>query len=139
VSRHIAICLTLLLAGLNAVAQSTQSVGPGNIRLLPGYADTPMRPLDSAEVGRISKLHGLVITYDIGLSAGHYEVDPKVTRSAVWQTEQITGGRKVVCIYTKSKTLLITFPESSANFYAKIHNQRDVAEMMLMILTYKEK
>ena len=95
-----------------------------------------MRPLDSVWGGRISKPHGIVISYDIGMDACHYEAAPQWTKRAVWRTEQIVGGRKVVCIYTKSNELLITFPGAMANFYAKVRTQRDVADMMLMVLTY---
>ena len=57
----------------------------------------------------------------------------------VWRTEQVIGGERVVCIYTKSNELLIAFPGELANFYATVRNQRDVADMMLMVLTYGSK
>jgi hypothetical protein len=112
---------------------------PGNIRLLPGYVNTYVKPVDSATAGRIWKANGLVVSYDIGLDAGHYETDPQWTKPAVWQTEQIVGGKRVVCIYTSSKTLLISFPDDLANFYAKVRNQRDTTDMMLMVLTYRSR
>jgi hypothetical protein len=117
-------------------AQVNQPSAPGNIRLLPGYVNTYVKPIDSAAAGSISKVGGLVISYDIGLDAGHYEHNPQWTKRAVWQTEQVVGGKRVVCIYTKSRELLITFPDDLANFHAKVRNQRDITDMMLMVLTY---
>lgn len=55
---------------------------------------------------------------------------------AVWHTEQLIDGKRVVCIYKESKELLTAFPYSGANFYAKVRKQRDIFDMMLMVLTY---
>jgi hypothetical protein len=117
-------------------AQLNQTSAPGNIRLLPGYVNTYVKPIDSAAAGRIWKADGLVISYDIGLDAGHYENNPHWTKRAVWQTEQVVGGKRVVCIYAKSRELLIAFPDDLANFHAKVRNQRDITDMMLIVLTY---
>ncbi len=137
--RNVAISLVLIMSAGSLSAQSAKASGPRNIRLLPGYVNTSVRPLDSAAGGRISKPHGLVIVYDIGLAAGHYETDPEWTDHARWRTEQVINGKRVVCIYSRSKQLLVTFPDDSANFYAKIRNPRDWADMMLMVLTYRSR
>ena len=86
--------------------------------------------------GASGRRTGFVISYDIGLDAGHYENNPQWTKRAVWQTEQVVGGKRVVCIYTRSRELLIAFPDDLANFHAKVRNQRDITDMMLIVLTY---
>ena len=134
-----AIWLVLVMGPWTLSAQSAQTMGPGNIRLLPGYVNATVHPIDSAEAGRISKPDGLLISYDIGMAAGHYETNPKWMDHKRWRTEQVINGKRVVCIYTKSKELLVAFPEDLANFYAKIRNPRDLADMMLMVLTYDSK
>jgi hypothetical protein len=137
--RNVAIFLVLTLSACALEAQSAQTLGPGNMRLLPGYVHTPIRPLDSAAAGRISKPHGLVVSYDIGGAAGHYEEAPDWKNRAAWRTEQVIDGKRVVCIYAKSKELLIAFPDDLANFHAKARTQRDITDMMLMVLTYDPK
>jgi hypothetical protein len=81
----------------------------------------------------------MVVSYDIGGAAGHYEDGPHWKNRAAWRTEQVIDGKRVVCIYTKSKELLIAFPDDLANFYAKARTQRDITDMMLMVLTYDPK
>jgi hypothetical protein len=134
--RNAGIWLLLILSSWSLSAQSAQTLGPGNIKLLPGYVNTRMHPIDSAEAGRISRPDGLLISYDIGLAAGHYETNPQWIDHRLWRTEQAINGKRVVCIYTKSKELLVTFPDDLANFHAKIRDPRDLADMMLMVLSY---
>lgn len=134
--RHLALCLSLFCAAAGAVGQSREASIPGNIKLLPGYTHTSVRPIDSAYAGRIWKPHGLVIGYDIGMAAGHYETSLGWTSRAEWKLDQVMNGKRVVCIFTKSHELLIAFPDDLANFTAKIRTKRDLAEMMLMVLTY---
>lgn len=87
--RHATVCLLLILASSAIMAQSNPTSALGNIRLLPGYLNTSVRPIDSSAVGSISKPHGLVISYDIGLDAGHYENNPQWTKRAVWHSEMM--------------------------------------------------
>jgi len=134
--QNVTLLLMVLVASGGAIGQSAQTPALTNIVLLPGYVNTSTRPMDSAFSGTISKQHGLVISYDIGLTAGRYDTDPRWNRRAVWQTEQVLNGKRVVCIFTGSKELLISFPESLANFHAKIRSERDLADMLLMVLTY---
>lgn len=109
---------------------------PGNIRLLDGYHHQSGRSVDSI-TGKIWKEHGVTFGYDIALDAGDYSIRPEWNGNVMWRTEQIVNGEKVVCVFTNSKRLLIAFPRHMANFYGDIHNQRDLADMMLMVLTYK--
>lgn len=131
--RYLMLVVVVILNSI--VSAQALSATPPGIRLLPGYTERKGRPIDSIG-GTISRPHGLVMGYDIGIGAGHYELDPRWTKHALWRTEQIINGKKAVCIFTKSKELLIAFPDDLTNFYAEIHSQRDLADMMLMVLTY---
>jgi hypothetical protein len=99
--RHVTVWLIVIMGAWSLAAQPAQTSGPGNIRLLSGYVNTKVRPLDSAEAGRISKPDGLVISYDIGLAAGHYETHPEWADHALWRTEQVFNGKRVVWILSK--------------------------------------
>jgi len=98
--QNVTLLLMVLAASGGAIGQSAQTPALTNIVLLPGYVNTSTRPMDSAFSGTISKQHGLVISYDIGLTAGRYDTDPRWNRRAVWQTEQVLNGKRVVCIFT---------------------------------------
>jgi len=112
---------------------------PGGIRLLPGYTHQLKQGFDS-EVGTISKAGGVTIQYDIGELAGNYaECDPKLcgwTKGEVWRKKQTIKGQAVVLVYTQEKTLIVSFPESRANFYATVDSSEQLTEMLLMVLTY---
>jgi hypothetical protein len=55
----------------------------------------------------------------------------------LWREEQTINGQRVVCVYTKSKELIVSFPKLVANFRAKIRNQNELAAMLLIVLTYE--
>jgi hypothetical protein len=58
------------------------------------------------------------------------------TKGEIWRRDQIVGGHKVVMVFTKSKSLIVSFPEDHANFHATITSPADTADMLLMVLTY---
>ena len=139
----IAFCLMFSAFLISVSAQehenSFEKPAPGGIRLLDGYHHHQTdHPLDSI-TGKIWKQHGVTISYDIALNAGDYSTSPEWNKSVLWRTEQVVNGEKVVCVFTKSKQLLIVFPRLMANFYADIHSRRDLADMMLMVLTYNSR
>jgi hypothetical protein len=110
---------------------------PGNIRLLPGYVHRRGQGIDSA-VGSIARKGGLVIEYDIGDLAGVY-TDCKWcgwTDGELWRKNQIVSGHAVKIVFTKSKRLVISFPDTHANFYATVTSEDEVTDALLMVLTY---
>jgi len=136
---------------------------PGNIKVLLGYHHCLDVGFDSA-VGRIAKAGGVEMMYDIGEDAGNY-TDPHCvscgwTEGEVWRQEQIVNGHKAVFILTvkhkssivkqmvdgrpvfnsvdtSTKMLIVSFPESYANFYATIQTDAQMADMLLMLSTYR--
>ncbi|HEV2912396.1 MAG TPA: hypothetical protein VGX92_03675 [Pyrinomonadaceae bacterium] len=131
----LAVSILLLPSMFFATATQTDPA-PGGIKLLPGYQHKTLQGIDT-RVGKIWKEGGLEIKYDIGSLAGDYANPKYFSKDFLWYKEQFVGGRKVRCALFKSNTLVISFPDSSANFMAGVKSQEDIAEMLLMILTYQ--
>ncbi|HUQ32208.1 MAG TPA: hypothetical protein VM095_08805 [Pyrinomonadaceae bacterium] len=125
----------LLLSSVSFTTITQKDLPPGGIKLLPGYQHKTLQGFDTW-VGKIWKEGGLEIKYDIGFLAGDY-ADPKHRENFLWYKEQLIEGRRVHCALYKSNSLVVSFPDSSANFTAKVNSQEDIAEMLLMILTYR--
>jgi hypothetical protein len=124
------------LMAISVVTAQEGDPPPGSIKLLPSYRHKTEQGIDTA-VGRIWKEGGLTITYDIGRLAGHY-AGPDAHADFLWRKEQVLGGQIIWCALTKEGQLIITFPKTSANFFAKLKTQEEFAEVLLMILTYRE-
>ena len=112
-----------------------EDLPPGSIKLLPGYHHITGRGIDSS-VGKIWRDGGAIIKYDIGGDAGIHTDHGEWTKGTVWRTEQTINGQKAVIVFTKKKMLVISFLEMGANFYSTIRNDRDLADVLLMISTF---
>ena len=111
---------------------------PGSIRLLPGYNNRTTQGIDSL-TGMIWKKDGVKIHYDIGEMAGDYTDCATCgwTKGEVWRQKQIVSGQEVVLIFTTKRKLIISFPSVHANFYATVANNKELTDMILMVLTYQ--
>ena len=125
----------LVLLATTCTAQP--DAAPGNIRLLPGYVHQSGQGIDSV-VGSIARKGGLVIEYDIGRLAGVYTdcKDCGWTNGELWRRNQVIRGHEVKIVFTKSKRLVISFPDAHANFYATIRSDADLTDALWMVLTY---
>src|SRR5262249_42950133 len=112
--------------------------GPGGIRLLPGYQHEEGRGIDT-RVGRIWKKDGMEIHYDIGRLAGNYAKGKASDKDGkkLWHKEQTVAGRKIDLAMTKDRVLYVTVAGPS-NFYATVKNDEDIADLLLMVLSYDE-
>ena len=79
--------------------------------------------------------HGVKIDYDIGMMAGIYTSHMNESE-IVRRQNQFINAHHVVLVFTKQKELTVSFPHYLANFVAKIKNERDMADVLLMVLTY---
>jgi hypothetical protein len=105
--------------------------------LLPGYQHERLQGIDTS-VGRIWKKDGLEIHYDIGRLAGNYAQSREKDKDKLeWFKEQAVGGRNVQIALTKDRVLTITVA-GFANFYGTVKSEGDLADMLLMVLTYDE-
>jgi hypothetical protein len=133
-------CVFILSAsaqGKRARSLPKLSPPPGGIKLLDGYVHIQERGIDTW-VGRIKKEGGLDILYDIGRLAGEYVNHCVRDNTCVWYKEQQLKGGLVKIALTKDERLIATFPKTTANFIAEVKSQEDIADFLIMILTYDE-
>lgn len=115
---------------------------PGNIKLIQGFKHKNI-PADDALCGEIYKEHGLVIKYEMGGTQGAV-ASPHNKKKYKWYKEQIINNRQVNCALTENDDLIVSFilgpnPETTtnvANFTARINSPEDLADALLMILTF---
>ncbi len=138
--------LFVLLFSLSILSASAQdrklnrlpkSPPPGGIKLLAGYVHMKERGIDTW-VGRIKKEGGLDILYDIGPLAGEYVNRCLRDQSCVWYKEQQLKGGLVKIALASDGRIIATFPKTTANFSAEVKSQEDIADFLIMILTYDE-
>lgn len=118
-------------------AQSNQapSPPPGNIKLLQGYVHIKKRGIDTS-VGEISKPGGLTIQYDNGALAGRVAGYHCGRGECVWYKKQRVYGRDLWIGQTSKGTIFATFPEIYVNFYAQTRSPEDIADFLMMVMTY---
>jgi hypothetical protein len=109
---------------------------PGNIQLLSGYTHTRLQGTDTS-VGEISKPDGMTIQYDNGRLAGLYARGCWSKDACLWYKSQKINGREVWLGLTKEGRIIATFPKEFANFYAQTKSPEDIADFLIMIMTYK--
>lgn len=133
---HVATLVAILAMGIGAVALAAEpdNPTPGGIKLLSGYKHKKLQGIDT-RVGEFSKEGGLSIKYDIGRLAGNY-AKSQAKEEPLWHKEQVIGGRPVHLTLAKDKTLFVTLPEANANFYGTAKSEEDIADILLMVLSY---
>jgi hypothetical protein len=137
---YVSIALVFFVtAGHAQIAASGKDVPPpGSIRLLPGYHHRETQGIDS-RTGVIWKENGPIINYDIGEMAGNYTKKCNLcdwTKDEVWRRKQLINGQTMVCVFTKKKNLIVSFPTLNVNFYAKVSSESDLADVLLMLTTF---
>ncbi len=152
--RRVLILCGLLLA---ISAQLCASDRFGGMRLLEGYSIKQNWAVD-ASAWTIEKKKGLTIYFEAGLSEGSW-ASRKDERTYAWYREQTINGYRVRLALIKAglKTrwepengrglkpgniLLVTFllegeqSSHTANFVAKIANSQELADVLLMVVTF---
>jgi hypothetical protein len=126
------------------------------VRLLEGYSARPESSVDTVTWTIVGK-NGLIIHFEAGPSEGR-AADLKYGHDYEWYREQTVNGRKVFLSLSKPSAkvdeelkaeragmpgniLQITFPlggskDHAANFVAKVLNSGEVADVLLMALTF---
>ena len=146
------VCSVLLLAS----AAFADDPPYGNIKLLDGYKYKRSHTFDTIN-GIIYKDGGLRIEFESGISEG-YAVDPKEQKNYLWFRQQEINGHKVFLALTQTgvgtrwepekprgpkprRILMVTFPGkfgpmNAANFYAEVLDDKEIGDMLLMVLTF---
>lgn len=138
------IIVFVLAATLPALAQATKTLTlpkptppppPGNIQLLDGYTHKVLQGVDTS-VGEISKPGGMTIHYDNGRLAGFY-ARKCGEGGCLWYKRQLINGREVWLSLSKEGRIVATFPKEHANFLAQTKSPEDIADFLLIVLTYR--
>lgn len=130
--------LGLLFGSLHsaaAAAPQEPTTPPFSMRLLPGYQHRGGQGFDTTS-GRIWKQNGLTIHYDIGRLASNQAQLRKEAGKYLWYKEQVFDGRLTQLVLTPERMLIVTFPETTANFVVTVPTEAELAEAILMVLTY---
>jgi hypothetical protein len=125
------VCSSSTMTARNQESKAGSRLSP--VRLLPSYKIQWASGIDTWG-GTIWKDNGVKIEFNqggVGIATDQVEKD-----EVVWREEQVLNGEQVVIIYTKSSHLLVAIPKLIVSFEAEIRNQKDLAEMLLMALTW---
>jgi hypothetical protein len=133
------IAVLLTLVSLSAIAQSTDTTksppARSPVQLLSGYKIQISSGTDTWG-GIIWKVGGLKFRFDSGLHVG-VAADLVDKKDVAWREEQVVNGQQVICVYTTSNDLVVSFPRLVSNFQGHIQHPQDLAEMLLMIMTFE--
>jgi hypothetical protein len=153
-----AIFAALVVTCSLVIARTTYAIDQpyGDVKLLEGYKYKRSSTVDTVN-GVIYKEGGLSIEFESGINEG-YAANPKERDKYTWYREQTVNGHKVMIALTKSgggtawepekprgpkprKILMVTFPgkfgpDDAANFYAEVLNEQEIADTLLMALTF---
>lgn len=83
----------------------------------------------------IGRKGGFTFRYDIGKGAGN-AVKGLKKDEILWSKEQIVDGCSIQLALAKDRMLYVTFPTEGANFYGKAKSDEEIADMLLMVLTF---
>lgn len=139
--RLFALTLVVLLLGVPSAIGANNQNGMKDVlrafpvRLLPGYEAKVTYGIDSWNA-KIEKDGGATIDSIRGSQVG-VESDSIQKDEVTRREEQGVTGQQVICVYTKLNDFLVSIPKLAVNFGAHIRNQLDLAEMLLMVLTYR--
>ena len=112
-----------------------------SVHLLPGYELVHHSGTDSY-IGSIARPGGLQIDIDIGPMSGLW-ANPAEPKKHIWVFQQIISGHTVFIGLrpfgdnNSERLLCVTFPQGAVNFFAVVHSERDIAEILSMALTYE--
>jgi hypothetical protein len=106
------------------------------VRLLPGYKIELRHGFEGDFGGRIWKPGGLSVDFDSGIH-NPKAIDSIEAKDVGWRIDQILDGHHVVLVYGVSGRVAISILDRAANFSAMIRNQQDLAEMLLMAVTFE--
>src|SRR5258705_2518574 len=149
--------IILFLVAIGQAGSVAADKLPGRIKLLPGYSMHQEQTVD-ASAWTIGKVAGLTINYEAGPSEGS-AADPGKQNIYAWYKEQLVNGCKVRVALIKPGLKTVFEPEDSrgqepgnillvtfllggegsglaANFVAKVANSEEIADVLLMALTF---
>jgi hypothetical protein len=115
-------------------------LGPGMVDLPPGFTHARDRGIDSYVGHFISADGHLIIQYDIGADSGVYATHPD--GEVLSSSEVKVNDSKALIVLVRrnnEKHLIISFPEGSVNFFAKVENDADIETVRKLVLSFRWK
>jgi len=116
------------------IARSANGL-PDNVRLMDGWKHERLRGIDST-VGRFVGERGFEIYYDMGGMAGNWAAGARKRNDVAWSREQTVNGARCEIVMTNGGRIIATYPERTLNFFAEIKSPEDMADFMLLAMTY---
>jgi hypothetical protein len=107
--------------------------------LLPGYKIKSVNGFEGGSGGTIWREGGPSINFVEGDFYSQREVDSVPQDQVVWRRDEKIGDREFISIYTRSDELVMSLGghhHPAADFRAKIRNQLELAEVLLMFVSY---
>ena len=135
---RLAALLTLGVLPCCTWAQEGQAPPTGQrspVRLLPGYKIELRYGFEGNVGGRIWKTDGLSIDFYTGINNPR-AIDSIKVKDVRWKADHVVGGLHIILVYGTSDRVAISIPNVAADFTAKVRNQQDLTEMLLMVLTF---
>jgi hypothetical protein len=123
----------------NRMCKDPASKNPKQLRspfeLLSGYKMTEGHDFEGGAYGAIWRDGGLSIEYSFD-NYSAIDVESISKHQELWRLEQTSGINKFVIVYTRTQELVVSmiYPVLG-NFRSKIHDQKELAEVLLTILS----
>lgn len=106
------------------------------MKLLAGYKQERLKS-DDTDHGRIFKKGGADFEYDIGPGAFDPNQFASPKGDVRWSRTQVTAkGKKIYVELRKDGILNVYFPESIARFSGRFRRPEDIADILLMVMTF---
>jgi Ca2+-binding EF-hand superfamily protein len=106
------------------------------MKLLAGYQQERLES-DDTDYGRIFKKGGADFEYDIGPGAFNPNDFASPQDEVRWSRTQVTAtGKKVYVELRKDGFLSVFFPESITRFSGRVRGPEDIADILLMVMTF---
>ncbi len=121
------------------------------LQLLPGYKHKPL-PVDpggSERSGVVEKPGGLKIFYrriDPGATLPADTLGPAdwfnlarhvPAHVALWYRKHTAAGQEVYVAYRRDRMLVVSYPRNRMNFLVRVKNAEEMAEALLLLLSYR--
>jgi heme A synthase len=134
-----AVVLTICTTTAQEKPKQTQKIFSSPIRLFDGYrVEATTGGVEATTDAKFYKDGGPTINCHLGWYYGDRAALAKKSEIE-WAFEQVINGKQMSFVLTKTHTLVVSVSHGLAvNFEAGVKNDQEVAEALLMIVTYSQ-
>jgi hypothetical protein len=107
------------------------------LRILPGYKYQVVQGVEDTgfEIWKEGGARILDVTNFNDAMTQHDPITDIKQQDILWRQEQSINNYRFLCVRTKSNELRMSFPEKQVHYLAIIHNEKDLADVLLMVMT----